>query len=101
MWRFARYELVEGYPELWDEIHFRYYLNGVKNLTPSYKNENSNDNSDKEKKFEVRYFLTFEFNDNKGYQFFKHIEIMIYRMNLNNLNLQIDKKENKDKEKFI
>ena len=100
----ARYELVEGYPESGDEIHFRYYLNGVKNLTPSYKNENNNDDRDKENKLEVRYFLAFEFNDNKGYQFFKNIEITIYRMNLNNLNLKDDKKESKennDEGKFI
>ena len=100
----ARYELVEGYPETGDEIHFRYYLNGVKNLTPSYNNQSNNNDKDKENKFEVRYFLAFEFNDTKGYQFFKNIEISIYRMNLNNLTLKDDKKdnkENKDEEKFI
>ena len=87
----AKYELVEGYPEEGDEMCFRYYLSGVKNLTPSYYNDN-----EKEKKFEVRYFLSFEFNDNKGYQFFKNVEIIIYRMNLNNL---ISPNENKDKDK--
>ena len=100
----ARYELVEGFPETGDEIYFRYYLSGVKNLTPSY---NNNDNNDKDKKniFEVRYFLAFEFNDDTGYQFFKNIEITIYRMNLNNIISKNDSNEKKDeeneKEKFI
>ena len=95
----ARYELVEGYPEEEDEIYFRYYLNGVKNLTPSYSDINKDDkDKDNEKKFEVRYFLAFEFNDDSGYQFFKNIEINILRMNVNNLKT----KEEKNKEdKFI
>ena len=95
----AKYELVEGYPEEGDEIYFRYYLNGVKNLTPSYINKD-----EKDKKYEVRYFLAFEFNDNTGYQFFKNIEIGILRMNLNNTLIKNDKKDKKDniiEEKFI
>ena len=93
----AKYELVEGYPEQEDEIYFRYYLNGVKNLTPSYKLSN-NDNKDKGKGLEVRYFLSFEFNDNEGYQFFKNIEIEIIRMNLNNLFLKNENKDKKEEE---
>lgn len=95
----GKYELIEGYPEEGDEFYFRYYLNGVKNLTPSYNNKD-----EKDKIFEVRYFLTFEFNDNTGYQFFKNIEIGIYRMNLNNTNIKYDIKEKNDKineDKFI
>lgn len=87
-----KFELMEGIPEEGDEMCFRYYLNGVKNLSPSYYNTD-----EKEKKFEVRYFLTFEFNDNKGHQFFKNVEIEIYRMNLKNLILDNNNKENKQK----
>ena len=102
----ARYELVEGYPEQEDEIYFRYYLNGVKNLTPSYNDMNKDDKNDNnnEKKFEVRYFLTFQFNDDTGYQFFKNIEIHILRMNINNLKIKdekTEKKENNNEDKFI
>ena len=96
----AKYELVEGYPETGDEIYFRYYLNGVKNLGPSY----NNNNEDKEKPFEVRYFLAFEFNDDKGYQFFKNIEIGIYRMYLDNelkQNEEDNKEKNDDKNTFL
>ena len=101
----ARYELVEGYPEEGDEIYFRYYLSGVKNLSPSYIHSNNNNNNDKDKAniLEVKYLLAFEFNDDKGYQFFKNVEITIYRMNLNNTISNDEKekgKENKD-EKFI
>ena len=82
----AKFELMEGIPEEGDEMNFRFYLNGVKNLSPSYYNTD-----EKEKKYEVRYFLTFEFNDDKGYQFFKNVEIEIYRINLNNLILDNNK----------
>ena len=94
----ARYELAEGFPEEGDEIYFRYYLTGVKNLTPSYKN-----NNDEKNKFEVKYFLTFEFNDDTGYQFFKNIEITIYRMNLTNILPKGEDKNEKENtgEKFI
>jgi len=85
-----KFELMEGIPEEGDEICFRYYLNGVKNLSPSYYNID-----EKEKKFEVRYFLAFEFNDDQGYQFFKNVEIEIYRMNLNNLIVDNNKENNK------
>ena len=91
----AKFELMEGIPEEGDEMFFRFYLNGVKNLSPSYYNID-----EKEKKYEVRYFLTFEFNDDKGYQFFKNVEIEIYRMNLNNLILDNNNKEN-NKKTFI
>ena len=77
----GKYELVEGYPETGDEIYFRYYLNGVKNLGPSY----NNNKDDKDKKYEVKYYVSFEFNDDQGYQFFKNIEIGIYRMYLDNI----------------
>jgi vacuolar protein sorting-associated protein 26 len=97
----ARYELAEGFPEEGDEIYFRYYLTGVKNLTPSYKN--NNDDKDKNNKFEVKNFLTFEFNDDTGYQFFKNIEIAIYRMNLANILPKGEDKNEKENtgEKFI
>ena len=94
----AKYELLEGLPEENDIIYFRYYLNGVKNLTPSYNNI---DEKDKTKKFEVRHFLSFEFNDNNGYQFFKNIEFEIIRMNLNNIITDEKKDEKESKEKFI
>lgn len=34
----AKFELMEGIPEEGDEMFFRFYLNGVKNLSPSYYN---------------------------------------------------------------
>ena len=87
----GKYELVEGYPETGDEIYFRYYLNGVKNLGPSY----NNNKDDKDKKYEVKYYVSFEFNDDQGYQFFKNIEIGIYRMYLDNI-LNQNEEDNKN-----
>ena len=99
----AKFELVEGYPEEGDEMKFRYYLNGVKNLTPSYNNT-TEENVKKDKKFEVRYFLSFEFNEEKGYQFYKNIEISINRMNMKNSLMnknKDDKKPNKGEDMNI
>ena len=55
-------------------------------MTPSYDYKNDNKN-----KISVKYYLCFCFNDDQGYQFFKHIEIDIYRMNISD----IDKEEAK------
>ncbi len=96
----AKYELVEGYPETGDEIYFRYYLNGVKNLGPSY----NNNKDDKDKKYEVKYYVSFEFNDAQGYQFFKNIEIGILRMYLDNIlnqNEENNKNNIENKNEFL
>ena len=80
----ARYELVEGFPEEGDESFFRYQLKSIKNLSPSYENN---------EKFSVQYFLGFEFYDNNEYQFFKNVDVEIYRMNL----IDLDNNETKEK----
>ena len=82
----ARYELVEGFPEEGDESFFRYQLKNIKNLSPSYENN---------EKFSVQYFLGFEFYDDNEYQFFKNVDIEIYRMNLIDLDDK-EKRENKN-----
>lgn len=51
-----------------------------KNLTPSYEYKEDNKN-----KMSVKYYLCFCFNDEQGYEFYKHIEINIYRMNINDI----------------
>ena len=86
----ARYELVEGFPEEGDKSFFRYQLKSIKNLSPSYNNE----------KFSVQYFLGFEFYDNNDYQFFKNVEIEVYRMNLANLDNSENKEEIENKNTF-
>ena len=83
----AHYEIAEGFIEQEDEFYFKYNLKNIKNLTPSY--DYKDDNKDK---ISVKYFLCFCFNDNQGYEFFKHIEIEIYRMNISDM-----AKENKNK----
>ena len=83
----AHYEIAEGFIEQEDEFYFKYNLKNIKNLTPSY--DYKDDNKDK---ISVKYFLCFCFNDNQGYEFFKHIEIEIYRMNISDMG-----KENKNK----
>ena len=82
----SNYEIAEGFIEQGDELCFKYFLKNIKNLTPSYDYKNDNNN-----KISVKYYLCFCFNDDQGYQFFKHIEIDIYRMNVSD----IDKEEAK------
>ena len=82
----SNYEIAEGFIEQGDELCFKYFLKNIKNLTPSYDYKN-----DKNNKISVKYYLCFCFNDDQGYQFFKHIEIDIYRMNVSD----IDKEEAK------
>ena len=82
----SNYEIAEGFIEQGDELCFKYFLKNIKNLTPSYDYKNDNNN-----KISVKYYLCFCFNDDQGYQFFKHIEIDIYRMNVSD----IDKEETK------
>ena len=82
----SNYEIAEGFIEQGDELCFKYFLKNIKNLTPSYDYKNDNNN-----KISVKYYLCFCFNDDQGYQFFKHIEIDIYRMNISD----IDKEEAK------
>ena len=84
----SNYEIAEGFIEQGDELCFKYFLKNIKNLTPSYDYKNDNNN-----KISVKYYLCFCFNDDQGYQFFKHIEIDIYRMNVSNIN--------KEEAKFI
>ena len=82
----SNYEIAEGFIEQGDEICFKYFLKNIKNLTPSYEYKEDNKN-----KMSVKYYLCFCFNDEQGYEFYKHIEINIYRMNINDID-----KENKN-----
>ena len=82
----SNYEIAEGFIEQGDELCFKYFLKNIQNLTPSFEYKNDNKN-----KISVKYYLCFCFNDDQGYQFFKHIEIDIYRMNVSD----IDKEETK------
>ena len=82
----SNYEIAEGFFEQRDEICFKYFLRNIKNLSPSYDYKEDNKN-----KISVKYYLCFCFNDDQGYQFFKHIEIDIYRMNITNMTKE-DKK---------
>lgn len=72
----SRYQLMEGTPDNGTEIVFRYYLNGVRALTPSYINVDN--------KFSVQYFVHLEFVDLEERRFFKRMEINLKR--LNNMN---------------
>ena len=76
----SNYEIAEGFIEQGDEICFKYFLKNIKNLTPSYDYKEDNKN-----KISVKYYLCFCFNDDQGYEFFKYIEIDIYRMNIKNM----------------
>ena len=98
----SRYEIAEGFVEQGDELYFKYYLKNIKNLTPNYDYKNENNKN----RISVKYYLCFCFNDDQGNEFFKHIEIDIYRMNItdmyikNNNNYFISiKKEFKDENK--
>ena len=85
----SKYEIAEGFIEQGDELYFKYYLKNIKNLTPNYDYKDENDKN----KMNVKYFLCFCFNDEQGYEFFKHIEIDIYRMNISDMDI---KEKNKD-----
>jgi len=73
----TNYEIAEGFIEQGDQIYFKYFLKNIKNLTPSYDYKENNKN-----KISVKYYLCFCFNDSQDYEFFKYIEINIYRMNI-------------------
>ena len=96
----SNYEIAEGFIEQGDEFCFKYFLRNIKNLTPSYDYKDDNKN-----KLSVKYYLCFSFNDSQGYQFFKYIEIYIYRMNLSDMNkeqknfISLKKLMNKDDKK--
>ena len=98
----SNYEIAEGFIEQGDEICFKYFLRNIKNLTPSYDYKDDNKN-----KISVKYYLCFCFNDSQGYQFFKYIEIYIYRMNLSDMNkeqknfISLKKLINKDDKKIV
>ena len=72
----SKYQLMDGTPTNDSSIPFRYYLNGVRALTPSHVNVGN--------KFSVQYFLHLEFVDFEDRRFFKRMEINIKR--LNNMN---------------
>ena len=72
----SKYQLMDGTPTNDSSIPFRYYLNGVRALTPSHVNVDN--------KFSVQYFLHLEFVDFEDRRFFKRMEINIKR--LNNMN---------------
>ena len=80
----SNYEIADGFIEQGDELYFKYYLKNIKNLSPCYDYKDENDKN----KMNVKYFLCFCFNDDQGYEFFKHIEIDIYRMNINDMDIK-------------
>lgn len=82
----SRYQLMEGTPTNGTEIVFRYYLSGVRALTPSYVNVDN--------KFSVQYFVHLEFIDLEERRFFKRMEINLKRLNnMNRKDLLLFKKK--------
>ena len=77
---------MEGTPTNGTEIVFRYYLSGVRALTPSYVNVDN--------KFSVQYFVHLEFIDLEERRFFKRMEINLKRLNnMNRKDLLLFKKK--------
>ena len=81
------YEIMDDNIEKNNEILFRFYLNGIKNLTPNYENI--------DKKIKIEYFLNIEIIDVNNNRFFKKIEIKLTRLNkMNRKDLFLFNKEN-------
>ena len=59
------YEIMDDNIEKNNEILFRFYLNGIKNLTPNYENI--------DKKIKIEYFLNIEIIDVNNNRFFKNV----------------------------
>ena len=67
------FEIMDDNTEKNSEIPIRFYLNGIKNLTPNYENI--------DKKIKIEYFLNIEIIDVDNNRFFKKIEIKLTRLN--------------------
>ena len=68
------YEIMEGSPSSTDDIiYFKIYLKGFNNLSQTIKNE-MNDN------IKVTYYLSLEICDSENRNFFKKIEINLFRL---------------------
>ena len=67
------YEIMDDNIEKNNEILFRFYLNGIKNLTPNYENI--------DRKIKIEYFLNIEIIDVNNNRFYKKIEIKLTRLN--------------------
>ena len=81
------FEIMDDNIEKNNEILFRFYLNGIKNLTPNYENI--------DKKIKIEYFLNIEIIDVNNNRFFKKIEIKLTRLNkMNRKDLFLFNKEN-------
>ena len=72
----SRFEICDGTPLKGTNLPIRFYLNGIRSLTPSYQNINN--------QLSVQYFLHLEFVDSENRIFFKRMEINLTR--LNNMN---------------
>jgi vacuolar protein sorting-associated protein 26 len=67
------FEIMDDNTEKNSEIPIRFYLNGIKNLTPNYENI--------DRKIKIEYFLNIEIIDVNNNRFFKKIEIKLTRLN--------------------
>ena len=68
------YEIMDGPPASTEDIiYFKIFLRGIKNLSQSIKNEINNN-------INVSYFLCLEISDNENRNFFKKIEINLFRL---------------------
>ena len=68
------YEIMEGSPSSTEDIiYFKMYLKGFNNLTQTIKNEMNNN-------IRVSYFLSLEICDSENRNFFKKIEINLFRL---------------------
>lgn len=67
------FEIMDDNTEKNSEIPIRFYLNGIKNLTPNYENI--------DRKIKIEYFLNIEIIDVNHNRFYKKIEIKLTRLN--------------------
>ena len=68
------YEIMEGSPSSTEDIiYFKMYLKGFNNLTQTIKNEMNNN-------IKVSYYLSLEICDSENRNFFKKIEINLFRL---------------------
>ena len=67
------FEIMDDNTEKNSEIPIRFYLNGIKNLTPNYENI--------DRKIKIEYFLNIEIIDVNNNRFYKKIEIKLTRLN--------------------
>lgn len=82
----ARYVVMDGTPKKGSVVPIRYYLNGIRCLTPSFVNVDN--------KFSVQYYLHVEFLDCEERRFFKRMEIKLMRLNnMNRKDVCLFKKE--------